>query len=100
MNKRSLCIELADTVENKPATVYSELCSKMFYDPVSCINKIKIGKKIIPAVLCGEQLGTSTFTKANGETSDVDSERRNSISLDTMTHTEAQAESTDPSVSI
>ncbi len=95
MNRRPLCIELADKVKNTESNGDSKIFSKMFYDPIAGINKINIGNKSIPAVFYNEQFGTATFTKAKGEITDPDAESMNSIALETMTHTEAQAESTD-----
>ncbi len=95
MNKEPLCIRLSEKIRSKNFNVFSETFNRIFYDPKDGLNKIRIGKKTIPAILYGEQLGTQTFTKAREEATDTDVQSMGGLSFSTRTYTEAQVESTD-----
>ena len=96
MNKHvtPLCLRLADSIINTecgPQMIFD----KMYYDPVEGINKIRMGKKYIPAVLFSNSLGTETVTQVRFEDTDKDPQNNNALFLATRTITEVKAETTD-----
>jgi hypothetical protein len=97
MNKyvTPMCMRLSDNITDTECEPLKKILDKMHYDPVEGINKIRIGKKYVPAVLFGNNLGTETLTKIKFEDTDQDPYNINAAAFVTRTSTKLEAEATD-----
>ncbi len=89
-----LGIKLSERISLNDQRAGQKIFERIFYDYSDSINKIQLGKDIIPAILYKNYLGTETFTIASGEITDKDFSHDIGM-LGTETQTKADGEETD-----
>lgn len=100
---KPLCIRLADNIEHTECSPQEKILKEMYYDSMATINKVRIDKKCVPAVMVSNYLGTVTVTHVRSEDTDQDPQKAegtdqyysNFMCLGTQTFTKVKNENTD-----